>query len=284
MELQVNPVSIPDSITFNYEELKTELAATLKRYEGLVYTPDQLKAAKADRAALNKLKKALNDERIKREKEYMQPFMDFKGKIAELISLIDKPVTLIDGQVKAFEEKKKAEKKAEIKKMFENDFQFPAWLEFDRIFKDVWYNAYMTPAMIHEELGTMEKRFVSDLAALCEMPAFSFEAVECYKQTLDLQTAIAEGKRLLDIQKRKEEAERLKDAEATAEEVPDVHEYECHVEEVAEIGEGVQVGGDLPPVVVAGQWISFKAFLTIPQAKELRAFFKQRGIDFKPIM
>lgn len=271
MELQVNPVSIPDAITFNYEELKTELAATLKRYEGLVYTPDQLKSAKADRAALNKLKKALNDERIKREKEYMQPFMDFKGKIAELISLIDKPVTLIDSQVKAFEEKKKAEKKAEIKKMFENDFQFPAWLEFERIFKDVWYNAYMTPAMIHEELGTMEKRFVSDLAALCEMPAFSFEAVECYKQTLDLQTAIAEGKRLLDIQKRKEEAERLKEAEAT--------------ENVMEIAKATaEEVPDVTAAVPAGQWISFKAFLTIPQAKELRAFFEQRGIDFKPIM
>ena len=67
MELKVNEVQIPDAISFNYDELKQELAEKVSMYETMVYTEEQIKEAKADKASLNKLKKALNDERIKRE-------------------------------------------------------------------------------------------------------------------------------------------------------------------------------------------------------------------------
>lgn len=96
MELRVNEVQLPEQITFNYEELKEEIAGKVSHYETLVYTDDQIKEAKADRADLNKFKKALNDERIRREREYMQPFQDFKDKIDEIIAIIDKPIMLID--------------------------------------------------------------------------------------------------------------------------------------------------------------------------------------------
>lgn len=74
MELKVNEYQLPEQILFNYEELKAELTEKVQHYETLVYTDDQIKEAKADRATLNKLKKALSDERIRREREYMQPF------------------------------------------------------------------------------------------------------------------------------------------------------------------------------------------------------------------
>ena len=71
MELKLIPYTVPQSITWNYEELKAELTAKASEYASIVYTDDQVKAAKADRANLNRLKKALNDERIRQEREYM---------------------------------------------------------------------------------------------------------------------------------------------------------------------------------------------------------------------
>ena len=97
MELRVNEVQLPEKIEFNYEELKQELEQKVKYYSTLVYTDEQIGDAKADRSDLNKLKKALNDERIRREREYMQPFHEFKMRINEIIEIIDRPVTLIDG-------------------------------------------------------------------------------------------------------------------------------------------------------------------------------------------
>lgn len=263
MELQVNPVSIPDAITFNYEELKTELAATLKRYENIVYTADQMKLAKTDKAALNKLKKALNDERIKRERDYMLPFLEFKKKINDLIALIDKPVSLIDSQVKEYEEQKKCEKRQAIEDFFDTLDTYE-WLKLDQIFKPQWLNATVSMKSIQEELVQILGQIDSDLDVLSEMPSFAFEAIEVYKQTLNLQTAVNEGKRLADIQARKAEAERLK-AEETDQAADDVQQ-ECQ-----------------PEVQEAGQWIAFKAFLTVAQAVELRKFFERNGIDFKAI-
>ena len=88
MEIKMNEMQLPEKISFNYEELKQELAAKVSMYETMIYTDDQIKEAKADKANLNKLKKALNDERIRLEKEYMVPFNDFKAKVNEIISII----------------------------------------------------------------------------------------------------------------------------------------------------------------------------------------------------
>ena len=65
MELRVEPVTFPEVIQFNYEELKAEITSKVEMYKNLVYTgSDQIKDAKADRAALNKLIKAMSDETI----------------------------------------------------------------------------------------------------------------------------------------------------------------------------------------------------------------------------
>ena len=104
MEIRINDLSLPEKIIFNYEELKEGISAKVAHYKNLVYTDDQIKEAKEDRANLNKLKKALNDERIRLEKEYMIPFNTFKAQLNEIIKIIDEPVTMIDSQVKEYVE------------------------------------------------------------------------------------------------------------------------------------------------------------------------------------
>lgn len=50
MELRVEPVTFPEVIQFNYEELKAEITSKVEMYKNLVYTgSDQIKDAKADR-------------------------------------------------------------------------------------------------------------------------------------------------------------------------------------------------------------------------------------------
>ena len=140
MELRVNEVAIPEKIDFNYEELKAELTSKVSFYETLVYTDDQIKDAKADKANLNKLKRALNDERIRREKEYMQPFNVFKAQINEIIGIIDKPIAVIDEQVKAFDEKRKAEKQKAIEELFAT-IGFQNFVTLEKIWDPKWLNA-----------------------------------------------------------------------------------------------------------------------------------------------
>lgn len=287
MELKVNEVAIPEVIQFNYDELKQELTDKVSMYETMIYTDDQIKQAKADKASLNKLKKALNDERIRREKEYLQPFNEFKTKINEIISIIDKPVAVIDKQVKEYEEKCKEDKRQTIEEYWQTrKSSAPEWFELNKIFDDRWLNASTSMKSIKDNIDRWINRVNSELKTLEALPQFGFESTEEYKRTLDINKAIAEGQRLADIQKRKEEQERLKaeqEAKRQAEEAA-----KKQAEETAKQTEEAVINNapDLyaqKPVKEDAQWISFEAYLTVPQALELKEFFNSRNIDFKAI-
>ena len=289
MDLKVEEYQLPAEIQFNFEEIKLEISEKLKKFENLVYTDDQVKDAKSDRASLNKLKKALQDEKTRRKKEYLKPFEDFENKINEIIKLIDAPVSLIDKQVKEFEEKKKADKRIEIGAFWETT-EHPEWMTLARIFDERWLNATYTMKQIQADITGWINRVNSELETLEQLDSFSFEAIDVYKRSLDMNQAIAEGKRLADIQKRKEEAERKKaeietekkweemqkaSAEApqtsTAplnEKAEEIHTEEEKAEEMAQS---------------ASMWLNFSALLTIDQALKLKKFFEDNNIEFKKI-
>ena len=258
MELRMNEVKLPEKISFNFEELKQELTAKTKMYAAMVYTESELKEAKADRANLNKLKKALNDERIRQEKEYMQPFNEFKAQINELISITDEPNRLIDSQVKAFEEKKKEEKLEQIQAYYNSiEPEELHWLGLPAIFNEKWLNASVKMSAVQAEIDARLEHIKSDLATLSKLPDFAFESIEVYKDTLDMNKAISEGQRLSDIQKRK--AETLK---------PEPDAFPLSNEDVPESPK---------------QWVSFKALVTVEEALELKDFFNRKKIHYEAI-
>lgn len=300
MELRVEQVTIPENIAFNYEELKQELSDKVKMYETLVYTDDQIKSAKTDRADLNRLKKALNDERIRREKEYMQPFNAFKVQINEIIGIIDKPVALIDKQIKEYEEQQRKEKKKNIEEFF-STYPHPEWLKLSQIWEERWLNASVSLKRVQEEIDGHVDNIEQDVSALSDLPEFAFEAIETYKTTLDLNRSIAEGHRLSEIQKRKTvqewikaerekeraEQERIRqdqeeqlpfisDKSKDNEKYPTLFTNESQMQYQAK-EEVVQSPKELPT------YVCFKALLTVSQALELKEFFESRNIEFSRI-
>lgn len=276
MELKINEVTLPEQITFNYEELKQELTEKVSHYETLVYTDEQIQEAKKDKANLNKLKKALNDERIRREKEYMIPFNDFKSKVNEIISIIDKPIAVIDSQVKSYEEQKKQNKMDAIVEFF-NSCEVPEWLHFSQIMQDKWLNASVSMKSIQEEINTRLEQIKNDLATLSNLPEFGFEATEVYKTSLDMNKAISEAQRMSQIQKAKAEAE-AKKAEYEATQAAKL------AEQVAEVEiENAMNPQEVEIVEPAKQWISFSALLSVEDATALKEFFNSRNIEFKAV-
>lgn len=284
MKVIIDEYQLPQELKFNFEELKTELQAKAKEYEIMTYTEEQLTEAKKDRANLNKLKKALNDERIRREKEYMQPFNEFKSKINEIISIIDKPVAMIDAQVKNYEEKKKEEKQEAINALFSAK-EFPEWITVGQIQDKSWLNATTSMKQIDDNMTGWKNRIETEQKTIESLPEFAFEAMEIYKTTLDMAKAIAEGQRLADIQKRKKEAEAAAEKmRAEAEARRKEEEARKAAEQAgADMAEGYAAGVKEQPYGMAGAWIKFEAYLTIPQAQALREFFINNGIEFRAI-
>ena len=260
MELKIQKVTFPEVIEFNFEEIKTEITAKVETYKNLVYTEEQINLAKTDLANLRKFTKALSDERIKVKKECQKAYNPFEERINELTAIVNEGIYNINKQVKESEEKKKSEKLKEIVEYF-NSTEHPEWLYLESIFNEKWLNASVKMSAVEQEINARLEQIAKDLEILREMPEFAFEAEESYKITLDINKAIAEGKRLAEIAKRKAEAVAKYD-------VPTIPPLKINNSK-AETPEKMAV--------------CFKAYLTIDDAKALKEFFISRNIQFEKI-
>lgn len=289
MELKIKEITFPEVIEFNFDELKQEIESRVSMYTNLVYTDEQIKQAKSDRANLNKFVKALSDERIKMKKQCLKPYEGFEAKVNELSKIVQEPIALIDKQVREYEEQQKKAKLEKIKEYYsgiENpDLQ---WLELSAIYNEKWLNASVSMKSIQEEINSRLEQIEKDFETLSNLPEFGFEAKEVYKTTLDINKALNEGHRLSEIQKRKAEYEaeqdRLKEETKKQEEV--------YAQATTPIGRAIESierqafeASVNPPVeeTEKKQWVSFSALLSVEDAQALAGFFAERKITYKPI-
>lgn len=277
MELKMAPYSIPEAPVFNYDELKTAIAEKAAMYETVVYTEDQVKTAKEDRANLNRLKKALNDERIRQENEYNKPFAEFKARINEIISIIDRPIKAIDVQVKEFEEQQKEAKFAKIEDFF-NSCELPAPVKFLQILDPKWLNASVSMKSIQDAITARLVQMESDLSVIRQLPAYAFEAEQTYLRCLDLAQAVSEANRL------REMAERKAAYEAEAQRKIAEQEARLRVSgEMREIPVEPKVEPTDLPTEPQREWIAFQAYLTPEEAKALGNYMRTNGIKYKAV-
>lgn len=289
MELIVKEINIPEKIEFNYTELKQEIDEKLDIYRNLVYQEKDLKVAKSDKAALNRLKKALNDERIRREKEYMKPFVEFKNQINEIIDIIDEPVRLIDSQIKEYESEKKEKKKQTILKYF-NDINKFDWLDITKIYNMKWLNTSFSMKKVQEEITLTIERIENDIETIKSLQ-YKFEVEEYYKKSLDLNYAIAEVNKIKEMQHKKYLQEELKKRERQMQMQQDLEQNKINYNNnQIEINKFIEnpvqkrsESSDNNDNNNNKQWLSFTALLDVEHALKLKQFFVDNNITFKPL-
>lgn len=207
----------PAEISFNFEELKSELSERLEYYSGLVVTEDGIKDAKADRAKLNKLRTAIDTRRKDIKKEYLRPYNDFEGKIKELTVLIDQPIAAIDAQLADYDARKKEAKLKSIEETYEEivPVELKEIIPLSRILDQKWLNVTTAMGKVREDLETWVKRVNADLLALDTIePEYAVAVKQKYADTLDVSIAISHKEAL----KAAEEAFKAREIEREARE------------------------------------------------------------------
>lgn len=276
--------TLPKTIDFNFEELKSQLASSLKLYTGLVVTEDSIKSAKEDRAKLNKLREALEAKRKEVKKECMAPYTDFEAKVKELVALIDKPIAAIDGQLKGYEDKRRSEKREAVLAIYEETVgELRSLLPFKRLWQDTWYNTGVSMKKIREAIVNAEEKAASDLEVLATVESEFAEPVKLkYLETLDLNAALAERARLqeqarrlreYEDQQRKAKIEAAEKAERAAMRPTREEDIPCSPN-----------GPDGPPAEQETIYrLCFECQVTKAQAAELSAWLKTRNISYRRI-
>ncbi len=214
-ELQTDLDIIPQKIEFNAEELKTQLAEKLSYYESLVVTESTIKDAKADRAALNKLKKNMETRRMEVKSACNTPYDNFKRQYDEVLAMIQKPIDSIDQQLKAFEEKRKDEKLQIITDFWnQNVGECKDYISFKQIFNPKWLNATFSMGDVHNAIMAVFIKVEDDVKAIRELNSdFETEALEEYAKTNNMAAALNKISRL---EERRSNEQKRQDAALTA--------------------------------------------------------------------
>lgn len=290
--LKQTQVTIPQAIE-NIQLLKQELADRLDYYKALIVTEDGIKDAKADKANLNKLKAAIDEQRKEAKRQVMALYSPLEKECKELLSMIDEPIAAIDGQLKAFDEKKKAEKFAALVEFFEqiNTLDF---VKLEHVLNPKWANVTVKLDTLKSEMSAATQTIVDDYAEIKKLYAGSpmlTAIVQRFETTLDKGAALAyaaEIERKEQARKAAEEACRVaeqarKEREAAEQAAREQQMIVPEKNEPTPQGPADPIVTEAPPQAEPTGSVTFTATGTKSQIIALRDFMKQNNIAFTVI-
>lgn len=205
-------------IETNLTELEKIVDESLEKYRGLVVSEDQIGEAKKTRSDLNALKKTANDWRIRKEREFNEPFVQVKAQVRRICDNIDQVNGEIDKQIKTFEEAQREEKRAAIADWWAKNGKKTVPLE--KVWDDRYLNKTFTEKQWQQDLRQRCQKITDELSQITQMgsPEKVDFLITNYMQTLDVSASLAAWERQEDAKRRAEEEKARMEAERLARE------------------------------------------------------------------
>lgn len=197
------------AIRWNEAEVQQNLTEMLAAYTGRVYTPETIKDAKADRAAVNKLDKQLSDAASSAKAFYMKPLEEFLQSAKQMQGQCKAVSGAIDQQVKAVEEAERQDKQDALRAVYADCIgELRELIPFDRLLVQQWLNKTYDLAKASRELRRDVETRRKELKIIQDTCGEDAEACKLeYLRVLDLNAALAEHLRLQDNREKLRRAE-----------------------------------------------------------------------------
>lgn len=284
LEMIVSPIkSTP--ISWNWEQLKAEIAERMEPYQSVLVTADGVTAAKKDLANLRKLESTLEDQRKAIKKECEKPYKEFEARMKEITGIIHLGIDNINTQVKAFEDAEIKEKQSQIEKFYAiTAGELVEHISLDKIWNPKWLNRTYKMAQVETDISDRLNGIRDDLETIRKMDSpFSIELVQRYYLTLSIADVIRHNTTLETARKQEEEAaERIRQAEQAKAQAP-VEQPNSGVEDVEELDpvvDEVDFEEDVLETPKPLQQIDFRVWVNDAQKAALRDFLVRNGIRY----
>lgn len=201
------------AIRWNETEVQQNLTEMLAAYTGRVYTPETIKDAKADRAAVNKLDKQLSDAARSAKSFYMKPLEEFLQSTKQMQNRCKAVSGAIDAQVKAVEEAERQDKQDALRAVYADCIgELRELIPFDRLLVPQWLNKTYDLAKAGRELRKSVETRREELRLIRENCGEDAEACTTeYLRGLNLNAALVEHSRRQNARdaQRRAKAERM---------------------------------------------------------------------------
>lgn len=276
MELKFNVdvnAIVPESISFNYEELDEELTLALAKYTGTKVTEENIKECKDIRARINKLVKSFKDERTSLKKKILYPLDDFSNKIDLLVGKCNVVSGYIDEGIKRIENERKELKKKELLEHMQNEIlRVSSVIGYDIIASKCWEEWFASQNFLNATVSIDNAK----LAILAKIDSVKDDVAvlratypvedEYIKATLVYANGFNLASTIADMTKWREECKRIEQIKSTKVEEPSVPQTVPQTKQ----------SDDTKIYETA-----FKVVGTKLQLKNLADFFKVNGIKFE---
>ena len=209
------------TIMTNYEDAEKQALAVAEKYKTMTFTDENIPEAKKAIAAINKLVKAIDAERISIKKQWNKPVVEYEQKNKKIQNIL---LSVAEGIKKVIDDDEKArvmERENAIKSIFDELNTFD-WLTLDKIKNEKWLNKTTTPNEIQIEIKAR--------LDLIKMTIDGYNAdfndkylpilINAYQQTLDDQFARNKRREAIDNDKQIEAAAVSKKEQEKAAETP----------------------------------------------------------------
>ena len=282
--------AVPQSLDFNFEEVKTWLRENLAAYRNMVVTEDAIAAAKTDKAKIRKISSAISEQRIAVKKRYLEPYQVFEANMKELSGMCDEASKNIDDQLKKFEEQRKAQKRNDLLAFYQTQ-NAPAWLTFERIENPRWMNVTFSMDEAQKEITEKVNAVNADVESISGFDAeFADEMLLEYRKTLNVSGAIQRGNELRRMKQERErriaEQKAVEKARTAEREEAERRRAEAAIaakqaREAAEMAEQTEEPMQEPaeqPEEEPVQILDFRVYVTQEQKIALRDWLKENKI------
>lgn len=203
---QMDPGVLPE-VQWNNEELKKEITDKAEEYKNIAYTAEQSAEMKKDRAKLNALVNAFEDQRKQVKKFYSEPYSKFEAQVKEVLAPAREAIALIDKGLTEIEKKYREDKKAKMLEFYSKHVgDLKSLVSFERTVKEEYYKRSFTDKKLEQAYIDLFGRFREDIKALDELPErFRDKALLKYAESFSLSDSLREGKRLEELEASMEE-------------------------------------------------------------------------------
>ena len=276
---QMEPGVLPE-VQWNNEELKKEIAEKAAEYKNIAYTAEQSTDMRKDRAKLNALVTAFEDQRKRVKKFYNEPYTKFEDQVKEVLAPAREAIALIDKGLDEIEKKYRADRKAKMQELYEKYVcDLRGLVPFTRTVKEEYYKKAFTDKKLEQAYSDFFGRIWEDMKALDGLPErFRDKALLKYVESFSLSDALREGKRLEELEKAMEERRRSQEAEKAARDAAKQREepQARPQQQEAPITESVNTANEEEPIIS----LDFRAWGTKEQLMGLRQYMIDNHIKF----
>ncbi len=187
----------PQTIDFNYDELKKTIQTGLEPYKNLVITEENIATGAKYKANINNLEKAIDNEKKRIKSIVIAPYVEFENKCKELMGLCKEASAHIGTQLNDFEEKRKEEKKEFLRGKFNELADGQTLISFDDVFAETWLNKGTKVSQVVEEIQTALTKTESEVSAIKNLESdYETELLLFYNECRDLTKVLERNKRL----------------------------------------------------------------------------------------